>query len=330
MRPEFSVPVLFKEFAVLMRGSRTALLITVYIGLAIIAARLIYGVVANELDRGTPLLAAQIGQVLFIGLSLGFQALITFIAPATSVNAISSEYEGGTYHLLQMTPVTPLQLIAGKLVATLAFLLLLIVAALPVYGIVLLFGGVSLADIIRVAATLLVTAVAGCAFGLFCSTVTRQTYSATLLCYAILVSLIGGTLFAANLWTLVNGLSAAPPWILMLNPLSAMASALTPTRPPTTSLTGGLRPLVLLNLLTNGVLESRAGAVPLHRTTALIYILASLLLTWASLHLVTPLRRWRLGTVDAALLLLLLGFLVLAYGFRAWWLPGLLGPTLAA
>lgn len=320
-----AMPVLFKEFAVQMRGSRAALLIGVYVGLAIIAARLLYGAVTGQLDRGTPLLSAQIGQVIFVGLSLGLQALMVFLAPATTVNAISGEHERGTFGMLLTTPLTPIQLVAGKLVAALAFLLVLLAAALPVFGVVALFGGVEPQDMLRVGAVLLVTAVMGCVFGLFCSAVTRQTYSATLLCYALLVSLIGGTLFAANVWSLVNSLTAAPPWMLAANPLSAMASALQPARPPASSLTGGLRPLTLLNLLTSGAIGSGSpdGGAPLHRATAVIYALASLLMFWASLHLVTPLRRWRLRTVDAALLLLLLGVLVLAYGAGGWWLPGL-------
>ncbi len=324
MRRGPAIPILFKEFAVQMRGSRAALLIAVYVGLAIVAARLIYGVVASELDRGEPLVAAQIGQVLFIGLSMGLQALIVFLAPATTVNAISGEHERGTYQLLQTTPVTPLQLVAGKLVAALAFLLVLLLAALPVFAVVVLFGGITAADILRVAVTLVITAVAGGAFGLLCSAITRQTYSATLLCYALLVSIVGGSLFAANVWSLVNGLTAAPPWLLVANPLSAMASALGPTRPPSTSLTGGLRPLALLSLLTSGALGGPGGTVvPLYRATAVLYGIGALLLFWATLHIVTPLRRWRLTIVDAAMLILLVGCLVLAYGARAWWLPGL-------
>ncbi|MEI8165802.1 MAG: ABC transporter permease subunit [Chloroflexales bacterium] len=325
MRRSLSMPILFKEFAVQMRGSRSAILIGIYVGLSIVAARLLYGIVTAELDRGAPLLAAQVGQVIFIGLSLGLQMLITFMAPATTVNAISSEHERGTYLLLLTTPVAPFQLVAGKLVAALAFLLVLLVAAMPVYGVVLLFGGIELADLLRVLAMLLVTAVAGCVFGLFCSAVTRQTYSATLLCYALLVSLVGGTLFAANVWSLVNSMNTAPPWLLAANPLSAMASALAPVRPPATSLTGSLRPLVLLGLLTGGTLNGGREVIAFHRATAELYGVLSLLCFWATLHFVTPLRRWRLTKVDAVLLLLLLGGLVFAYSTASWWLPGLLG-----
>jgi hypothetical protein len=178
---------------------------------------------------------------------------------------------------------------------------------------------------LRVGALLLITALTGCVFGLFCSALTRQTYSATLLCYALLVCLVGGTLFAANVWSLANSMGTAPPTFVAANPLSAMAAALIPVQPPAISLTGGLRPLVLLNLLTRGVtdLGSMAAPVPLHRATVVIYGALAISLFWATVHLAAPRRRWRLTRFDATMLLLLLGYLALVYWSQGWWLLGL-------
>lgn len=324
MKLHFLEPVLFKEFAVQLRGSRAALLLTVFVGLTIIAARLLYGAITSQLDRGTLLLSAQIGQVLFIGLSLGVQALVTFLAPATTVNAMSSEYERRTFDMLLMTPISATQLLFGKLIASLSFLILMVLASLPVFSAVALFGGVELNDIGRVVGTLLMTAIVGGMFGLFCSALTRQTYSATLLCFAILVSVIGGTLFAANVWALINGLTPAPPALVVGNPLSAMASALAPVRPPETSLTGGLRPLVMLGLLTRGVLDLgvQEGLAPLHRAASVIYIGLTIILFWLTIHIVQPRRRWRLTIADAAMLTFVVGYGLLAFWSRSWWLPG--------
>jgi ABC-type transport system involved in multi-copper enzyme maturation permease subunit len=317
--------VLFKEFKVFMRGSRAALILTIYVGLATIAARLLTSAVLEQLDRGAPLLSAQIGQVLFIGLSLGLQALTVFLSPAITLNAISHEYERGAFEMLLVTPVPPLQFVIGKLTTGLAFLLLLQLAVAPVCAVVTLFGGVTVADIARVAGILMITMLAGSVFGLFCSALTRQTYSAVLLCYAVLFMLIGGTLFAASVWSLVNGMQLAPPVFVVANPLSAMGAALSEAQPPVVSFTGGLRPLALLIPLTRGVanLGDLSDAVPLYRATAVLYAGVSLLLLWATIHLALPRRRWRLTTVDAAMALLLLGGVVLAYGFRHWWLAGL-------
>ncbi|MEI8308128.1 MAG: ABC transporter permease subunit [Chloroflexales bacterium] len=315
-------PVLFKEVSTQLRGSRAALLITLYVGLVLIAARLLYGMVAAQLDRGTPLLSAQIGQVLFIGVTLMVQALTIFLAPATTVNAISKEHERGTFELILATPLSASMLIVGKLIAAIAFMLLLLLAAAPALTLVLLFGGVAISDVLRVFGTILMTAVVGCAFGLCCSAITRQTYSATLLCYALLISLVGGSLFAANVWSLMNGLTAAPPTLVAANPLSAMATALAPVRPPTTTLTGGFRPLVLLGLLSHGLIDTGDGAIaPTYRVTAMIYGAATIILFWITLQAVRPRRR--ITREDGVMLAVLLGYGLFTYLLRGWWMPGI-------
>lgn len=325
MMQQLSIPILFKEFVVQMRGSRMALLLAIFVGVAVITTRLIYGTVIGQLDRGAPLLSAQIGQVLFIGLSLGLQLLTIFLAPAITLNAISTEHERGTALMLQLTPLAPIQVVTGKLVSGLALFGLLLLAALPIFSVVWLFGGINLGDVLRVVTLLSVTAVGGCVFGLFCSALTRQTYAATLICYALLVSLLGGTLFAANVWALLNGMRAAPVSYVVANPLAAMASALVRIQLPADSFTGGLRPLVLLSLLTQGVATPNAPneGVPMYRAALVLYGGVSLILFWVTLHVAAWRQRWRLSKVDAALLMIVLGYVVLAYGARAWWLPGL-------
>lgn len=314
-------PMLFKELSTQLRGSRAALLITVYVGLVLIAARLFYGVTFSQLDYGKPLLSAEIGQVLFIGVSLMVQTLTLFVAPATTVNAISQEHERGTFELIIATPLSAAQLIAGKLLAALALQILLLLAAAPAFSLVLLFGGVTLADGVRVLFVILTTAVVGCAFGLFCSAITRQTYSATLLCYAVLIILVGGSLFAANVWSALNGFSVAPPALVAANPLSAMATALAPARPPATSLTGGFRPIVLIGLLSQGSINNVVSTAPIYRATAALYGALTILLFWATLAAVR--RRRQLTRDDGMMLAALVVYLLAAYLLRGWWMPGI-------
>lgn len=319
-------PILFKELRAQLRGSRAALLLTLYVGLTLIAMRLVYSSVAAQTSSGPPIFSAQVGQGVFVGLALAVQTLTVFLAPATTVNSISAEYERRTYDLLIATPLSSAQLVIGKLLAGLAFLLLLLLAALPLFSVVLLFGGVGLADVGRVLATVLVSAATGCVLGIFCSALTRQTYSATLLCYALLVALIGGSLLAANLWSLTNAMQPAPPSYVVANPLSAIGSALARTRPPEVVSAETLRPLVALSLLTQGVVTSEAGqrlTLPLYRATIVLYGAASLLLFWLSLHLVRPRQRWVLGRSDLIMLGLVCGYGLLALLTRAWWLAGL-------
>lgn len=323
------MPMLVKEFRAQLRGSRAALLITVYVGLALIAMRLVYNSVAANLASGPPIFNAQIGQAMFIGLSLTVQALTIFLAPATTVNSISSEYERRTFDLLLATPIAATQVLLGKLITALAFLFLLLLTVVPLFSIVVLFGGVGAADILRVLGTLLATAVMGCMIGLICSIITRQTYSATLLCYALLVALIGGTLFAANLYSITHSARPAPPAYVVANPLTAVAAALGRTRPPEIVGSETLQPLVILSLLTQGTVIQLGGqraVLPIYRATGVLYGAISLLLFWISLHAVQPRHRWRAGRSD-----LIMAGLVLAYGLfvwlsRDWWLAGVLVP----
>lgn len=320
-------PVLVKEFRAQLRGSRAALLITIYVGLLLVALRVFYTSITGRLDFGAPLVSAQIGQALFIGLALAIQLLTVFLAPATTVNAISTEYERRTFDLLLTTPVSPVQLLLGKLLTGVALLLLLLLTALPLLSIVVLFGGVEAVDIGRVLATVLLTAVAGGMLGLFCSTVTRQTYSATLLCYAILVTLLGGSLFVANLWSITNSMQPAPALYVVANPLSALAAALGTARPPEIVTPGTLQPLAILGLLTQGTITAGAqpAVLPVYRATWMLYTGAILLLFWVCLHIVKPRRRWRIGRSDAVMLALAAGYVALVWVSRPWWQAGLGG-----
>lgn len=319
-------PVLLKELRGALRGSRAALLITVYVGLGLIAMRLVYNTVTDQTGSGAPIFNAQVGQAIFIGLALTVQGLTMFLAPATTVNSVSAEYERRTFDLLAATPLKPAQLLLGKLLPGLAFMLLLLVAALPLFSIVLLFGGVGVADIVRVLAVLFGTAVAGTVLGLFCSALTRQTYMATLLCYALLVGLVGGTLLVANFWSLTHARQAPPPIYVAANPLSAMGSALGRTRPPEIVSPETLRPVAALSLLTQGVTMSIDGervTLPLYRVSLTIFGGASLLLFWASLHLVRVRRRWAPTAMDATMLVVSTLYALGVWLARDWWRAGL-------
>lgn len=320
------VPILVKEFRTQLRGKRAALLLTVYVGLLLLALWLLYRSVVSQINLGAPLVNAQIGQALFTGLALAVQGLTVFLAPATAVHAISSEYERGTFDMLLKTPLSATQILVGKLLSALAFVSLLLLAALPLFSVIVLFGGVEPGDLTRVFVTILVSAMMSAMLGLACSVFTRQTYAATLLCYAILITLIGGTLFAANLWSITHSMLPAPPEYVLVNPLSAMAAALARTQPPALITPGTLRPTAILGLLTQGTIVQSGGqmnVLPVYRATWMVYGGAMLLLFWMCLHAVQPRRRWRIERMDGVLLLLVLGYALLAWVSRDWYLQGL-------
>lgn len=323
-------PVLFKEFRTQLRGKRAVLLLTTYVGLLLLALGWLYRSVSGQVDFGAPLVNAQIGQALFTGLALSMQGLMVFMAPATTINAISNEYEHQTFDLLLKTPLPASQLLLGKLLTALAFVLLLLLTALPLYSAVVLFGGVEPVDMYRVFLTVVVSAMMGCVLGLLCSVITRQTYAATIVCYALLITLIGGTLFAANLWSVTHGLAPAPPGYVVANPLSAMAATLGSARPPEAITGGTLRPLAILGILTQGTVIQSGGQInvlPIYRATWVLYGGLMLLMFWFCLHAVQPRRRWRVSRTDAVMVMLALGYAALAWFSRDWYMQGLNVPT---
>lgn len=319
-------PILIKEFLIQLRGSRAALLITIYVGVALIAMRLVYSSIAGQINAGPPIFSAQIGQAVFIGLALAVQTLTVFLAPATTVNSISGEFERRTYDLLQATPISIPQLLLGKLLAGMAFLALLLLSVLPLFSIVMLFGGVAMIDLLRVLVTIAASAIVGGILGLLCSAITRQTYSATLLCYAILVAVIGGTLFASSLYSLTHATLPAPPSYVVANPLSAVGAALGRTRPPDTISSETLRPLILLSLVSQGALTQENGEriiLPLYRATLTLYGGLSLVFFWLCLHLAQPSRQWMPRRIDGLMLALVAVYGLGAWLASPWWMQGL-------
>ena len=66
-------------------------------------------------------------------------ALIVFITPGLTAGVISSERERQTLNMLLTTTQSSTSIIIGKLVSSVAYLLLLMIASLPLYSIVFLY-----------------------------------------------------------------------------------------------------------------------------------------------------------------------------------------------
>jgi hypothetical protein len=122
----------------------------------------------------------------------------------------------------------------GKLLASLAFVLLLIVATLPLVGVAFLLGGVEIAEVLRATGMLVVIAGFLACLSVLCSTLTKRTQGATVLAYALVLFLVLGTfmLFGAQL-VFANASDDGDPddsvrnqALLQLNPFMAMADVL--------------------------------------------------------------------------------------------------------
>jgi ABC-type transport system involved in multi-copper enzyme maturation permease subunit len=125
-----------------------------------------------------------IGKFVF-GAVVGIELLLVcFIAPAFTAGAISGEREHQTYDLLRTTLLTASQLVLGKLASALSYILLLLVAALPLQSLAFLLGGVALEEVVIATLLLVATAFLFGTSGIFFSSFMRRTLASTVLTYA--------------------------------------------------------------------------------------------------------------------------------------------------
>ena len=233
--------IMVKELRSRMRGRRAFILLTVYLGLLALIAYGVYLISAPSVGGGfaDANASAIVGQAIFVLLSIFQLILICFIAPAATAGQISLEREKQTLDLLISTPMRPGAIIVGKLAAALAYVVLMIAAAVPITAIVLMYGGATVMDIIRQQLVLLASAIVLGAVGLFFSALLKRTQAATVLTYVTLLALTLGTTAIFVFWTIfasqnsdglvVGRQERAPEQILYVNPGVAMLDVIAGT-----------------------------------------------------------------------------------------------------
>lgn len=100
---------------------------------------------------------ARFGSILFQILAPLQLALVAFLAGLRAASAVAQEKDRGTLILLMMTRMTSAELVVGKLLASLLEVVVMLLAALPVFTLVVLLGGVSFEQVGRVFAVTLAT-----------------------------------------------------------------------------------------------------------------------------------------------------------------------------
>lgn len=235
-----------KELRSRFRGRRAFLVLTLYLAVLALIAYGAYSVVAPNARAnasfgdfgGNPNASAQVGQAIFSMLSVIQLLLVVFIAPALTAGAISQEREKQTLDLLIATPLRPGGIVVGKLVSALAFVVLMILAGIPVSALVLMYGGASVDDILRQQAVLFASAIGFGVIGLFFSALIKRTQAAIVLTYCIVLALGIGTLLIWRFWTgaltnspdnLTGGVRTAPEALLYANPAVAMVEVVANT-----------------------------------------------------------------------------------------------------
>lgn len=235
-------PVLRRELTERWRGRRTFIVFTVYVALLAGITQLLWWIGTRWIGSFGPsggfgggpdmglAVGPMMGRFLFENL-LGFVLLLVlFIAPGYAAAQISGERERRSLPLLQVTLLRPFQIVAGKLGASVAWLVLLIVAALPLGAATFFLGGVAVADLLRAVAYVLVITVSIAAMGLGISAMTRRTTASVVLTYGLVLFLVIGSLVGAVAETVLEvrdgpGRTRPQPVALYANPFYGLADA---------------------------------------------------------------------------------------------------------
>ncbi|KQL54809.1 ABC transporter permease [Heyndrickxia shackletonii] len=231
MRQFFINPVLNKEIKLRFRSLKTFLGLLAYLlAIGIIVVGFIY-LMTNFSSSG--FFRPEESKQMFIMLSFIQLALILFITPGLSAGIISGERERQTLNILLTTTQSSTSIILSKLFSSVSYLLLLIIASLPVYSIVFLFGGVSPGILLSIMGLYIFTILVFASIGVFFSTLIRRTIISIITTYGVTLFFAGGTAFlfliAVNFSQSQQLTDNVACYVLaMLNPPIVLASMLMP------------------------------------------------------------------------------------------------------
>ena len=215
-------PIIGKELRVLLRTKQAFGLQLAYLGVLVLIVLTIWPM------EGVYSLSALASRDLFTVLSLGQLVLVALFSPAFTSTSITMEKERGTFDLLFASLLKPRSIIFGKLISSIAILLILIFSSLPVMSVSFLLGGVSLTELCRSALVLTLSTIIFGLVGLTLSAVSSRSYTSTLMTYLIILIISVGLWLPS--WTLAHWHETAPVLYILrsCSPFTAMLSVSQP------------------------------------------------------------------------------------------------------
>lgn len=121
-------------------------------------------------------------------------SLIVLLTPSLASGLISGERESRGWQLLQMTPLSALSIVMGKLLSVIVTLVLVLLATLPAYAVLIYVDPGQWQIALYVLLTLTLTALLALLISAAVSSVFENTAAATATSYGILVALFAGTM----------------------------------------------------------------------------------------------------------------------------------------
>jgi ABC-type transport system involved in multi-copper enzyme maturation permease subunit len=184
--------VLSKELRTRMRRERTIWLLVIYILILGLTGWFVVNDASDSLET--------VGTALFYFLSIFQLILIIFTVPAFTATAINGEKERQTYDLLLCSGVPSFSIVMGKLIAGMTTTLMLIGASIPLFSLLLFFGGVAPVQLLVLLLIYLATALLIGSSGILCSIMLRRPAISTALSYMFNLIWCASPLIILYLW----------------------------------------------------------------------------------------------------------------------------------
>ncbi len=222
-------PVFQRELAISPRRRAIYIARTAYVGVLLILMSTAWLVLTGTQvvrDVGD---MARFGVVLFQILAPLQLALVMFSSGLLAASAVAQEKDRRTLVLLLLTNLTNSELVLGKLMASLLYIFVLVAAAVPLFMLTALFGGVSFDQIGRMFAVTVVTALVAGSIGSLLALWREKTFQALAMTVLLLVLwlALGEIVASGALASGWLGLSAQS-WATAFSPWQAVLEA---TRP---------------------------------------------------------------------------------------------------
>lgn len=267
MKELFLNPVMVKEIKLRFRNAKSFTGLFFYL---LIMGIFVFGFVnLTSSLSGSGFFRPEESFMLFSMLSYIQLGLILFITPGLTAGTVSTEREKQTLNILLTTAQSSFQIIFGKLTSSVAFLLLLLIAGLPLYSMVFLYGGVSPSQIAAIFLFYFLTLLAIGSLGVMYSTVTRRTIVSMIATYGTMIFFTAVTGF----FLILSVSFAAASMGTGISPISYLWASINPA-------------VVLLTLLEPGfnseIMDMTGISVPLWVSYSIFYILMFLGAVWLS------------------------------------------------
>ncbi len=225
-------PVLRREMTERLRGAKGVLLLVVPLTLLTGVLILTY-TASNAFNQSFTIDVTELGRVgrqVFEWVLSAMLALLLFMVPGLTAGSVTGERERQTLVPLQMTMMSPVNIIIGKLSAALAFLILLIIASIPLLAASHTVGGLAVLDIVRGLAMLIFTGIVLGAVCIWISARMKRTAAATVVCYGVSFFFAFGGFIVLIIWAIITAIGgsngAPPPELLAISPFNALGDAL--------------------------------------------------------------------------------------------------------